>query len=229
MMNIERYAEDQLKRTDLSDNERQAVQGVYLVVKSWVEVAGNRVTRDFSKGARKDLERNHAVVFDPLETSLAKLKSARKPFWYITCQDNEGFMNLLSRPSQVAIFPEPEKFYIPESNNLSLKEQEDLVKVDQAEVLKAKMGIDGVEEVIDNVATNAGLVFAHFDKTGGKVRLHGKDYGYRYTRTNTLTVGSGVAAVGSFRGGSGLFVSGWDADDGHSYVWVSRLVVPAQE
>lgn len=185
------------------------------------------LVRNFTPGALKDLERNHGVVFDPLGASLAKLVIARKQFWHITNRDNQDFMNLVSRPTQIAIFPDRKQFYVPESNNLSLDNQRELLKVDLAEVVKRKWGIGGVEEVIDNVATHAGLVFAHFDKTSGKVRLHGKDYEYRYGRTETPTVGSLVADVGSFYAGRGLSVNDWNRGEGFGLVWAVRLVVPA--
>lgn len=186
------------------------------------------VTR-FTNGALKDIERNHGAVFDPLETSLARLVSARKPFNYIVHQYSDEFMNVTSRPSQVVIFPEPEKFYVPESNNLSLADQRSLQAVDTQEILKKKWGIGGVEEVIDNVATHSGLFFAHFAKTGGKVRLHGEDYGFRFARTETPTVGSRVASVGHFHADDGLFVGHWCAGYGANDLWAVRLGVPAQD
>lgn len=187
------------------------------------------MVRNFALGALKDLKRNHAVVFEPLETSLAKLVSAKRPFWYVTNRDNPDFMNLVSRPTQIAIFPDSKQFYVPESNNKTLARQKELLEVDLAEVVKKKMDIGGVEEVIDNVATHAGLVFAYFDKSNGKVRLHGRNYGFRYARTETPTVGSYVAIVGNLRADSGLRVGDWDAGDGDGDVWAVRLVVPAQE
>lgn len=98
----------------ITDNTREAQ----------VAKTATSVTRDFSQGALKDLKRNKTYVFfDPFDTSLSRLVAANKPFWYLAQKDNISFMNTLSRPSQVAIFPEPARFYVPESNNLSLDGQ----------------------------------------------------------------------------------------------------------
>lgn len=91
------------------------------------------------------------------------------------------------------------------------------------------MRIGGVDMIIGDMATHAGLVFAYFDRTRRRVRLHGADYGYKYARTETPTVGSRVACVGDFFEVGGLDVNGWRRGDGDDDVWALRLVVPAQE
>lgn len=127
------------------------------------------IVRDFAASTIRDIERNHGVVFDPLETSLALLVAANRPFESITNIKikNPDFMNLVSRPTQIAIFPDPEQFYVPGSDNKKLEWQRRLLKVDEAEVIRKRWGIGGLELVIGDVATHAGLVFAYFDKTGG--------------------------------------------------------------
>lgn len=187
------------------------------------------LVRNFTVGAVKDIEKNHGVVLNPLEASLALLVAANRPFWFIANRDKPGFMNLVSRPTQIAIFPDPKQFYVPESNDKNLEIQRHFLKVDEAEVIRKKWGIGGLEAVIGDVATHAGLVFAYFDKTGRKVRLHGRNYGYRYARTETPTVGSCVAVVGGFDGTDGLDVDDWYRDRGLGFVWAVRLGVPTQE
>lgn len=188
------------------------------------------IVRQFNPAALRDLERNHAEVLDPLNVSLAGLVAAERPFWHITSRDDPNFMGLLSRSTQIAIFPQPEDLYVPGSNNLSLAQQKESLAVDEAEVVRnsRKMGIGGLRLVIGDVATHAGLVFAYFDRSGG-VRLHGADYGYRYARTETTTVGSFVADVGYFNEFDGLDVLDWLAGNGNPRVWALRLGVPAQE
>lgn len=142
-------------------------------------------------------------------------------------------MSLVSRPTQIAIFPQPADFYVPGSNNLSLAQQRELLAVDEAEAVRKKMGIGGLSLVIGDVATHAGLVFAYFDRSRG-IRLHGEDYGYRYARTETPTVNPHVASVGGFyeiyyNRFYGLRVVDFDASRGYPLVWAVRLGVPAQE
>lgn len=189
------------------------------------------IVGQFNPAALRDLERNHAVVLGPLDVSLAGLVAARRPFWHINNRSDAIFMGLRSRPSQVAFFPEPERLYVPGSNRKSLVEQEACLAADVAEVMnnRNKMGIGGVEWVIDNVATHAGLVFAYFDRSHGRVRLHGRDYGYKSARTETPTVGSVVAGVGYFDEIFGLGVDVWSRGDGGGSLWVVRLGVPAGE
>lgn len=186
------------------------------------------VTRDFSPGALKDLKRNKAYIFEnPLETSLSRLVAANKPFGYITNRNDTNFMNTMSRPSQIAIFPQPARFYVPESNNLDLDGQKRRIREDIEEEIKGRMRIGGVDMIMGDVATHAGLVFAYFDRNRRRVRLHGVDYGYNYARIEIPTPGSNVAHVGSFSGFSGLRVGGGGRGRGYVDVWALRLVVPA--
>lgn len=188
------------------------------------------VIKEFSQGTLKDLKRNKAYVFDhPLNTSLSRMVAANKQFWYITNRNDVAFMETLSRPSQVAIFPEPARFYVPESNNLSLEGQRRRLREDLEEEVMGRMRIGGVDMIMGDVATHAGLVFDYFDNTRRHVRLHGADYGYRYVRTETPTVGSSVAAVGHFYRVHGLSVDGFSRGHGNDDVWALRLVVPAKE
>lgn len=180
----------------------------------------------FTPGARKDLERNHFAIYGFNPVSIGGLRADGRPFWYITYQ-GDRFMNLLSRPSQIAIHPDPEQFYLPDSNYKSLSEQEAMIEEYAHEVLRGKKKIGGVEVIVGEAPDHVGVVFAHFDAT--EVRLHGKDYGYRYARTTTPTVGSGVAGVGSFGARGGLGVSGWGRVSGYGGVWAAPLVVPARE
>lgn len=187
------------------------------------------VVRDFAPGTVKDIKRNHGVILNPLETSLARLVDVGRSFRYIVNRTDPRFMNLISGSTQIVFFPDPRQFYVPDSNRKNLAAQEALLAVDEAEVIRGKWGIGGLKLVIGDVATHAGLVFAYFDKTGGKVRLHGGDYGYRFARTETPTFGSSVAGVGDFRKFRGLNVVVWRRGGGDGLLWAVRLGVPAQE
>lgn len=226
MMKVEQYLRRQTEDPSLDAAERTVIQDLLSQARKWNNEVN--MVREFSPGTLKDIERNHGVVFNPLEASLAKLVAAERPFWHITNRDNPDFMNLVSRPTQIVIFPQPTDFYVPESNNKSLDQQRELLAVDEAEVVKRRWGIGGLRLSIGDVATHTGFVFAYFDKTNHQVRLHGGDYGYRYGRTETV-VGSGVASVGLFNGVVGLGVGGWRAGRGFPDVWAVRLGVPAKE
>lgn len=181
------------------------------------------VIREFTAGTLRDIERNRGVVFNPLETFLARLREEGRPFAYITHEDDKQFMKLLSINSQVAILPVPNKFYVPESNNKGLKVQKVAQQVDLDEVIKKKFGIGGVDSIVGNAATDSGIAFAYFDLTKGRIRLFGRDYSYGWVRNTTPT------RVGRWREKEGLTVGDWASDDVDPEVWLYRLLVPAQE
>lgn len=237
-MQVERYLAEQAQDSRVDQAERIAIQELLSQTQEWNKA---NMVREFSPGTLKDIERNHGVVFNPLESSLAKLVAAKKPFWGFKNRDNPDFMNLVSRPTQIAIFPEPQDFYVPESNNLHLDQQRELLAVDEIEVVKKKMGIGGLRLIMGDVATHTGLVFAYFDRSeptdvmfaflyrSDGIRLHGADYDYRYARTETPTVGSRVACVGVFKKIAGLSVYDGHAGEGFRGVWAVRLGAPVQE
>lgn len=177
----------------------------------------------FSPEARTVLENAGYSIYGLTGQSIKTLREAGRKFWS-TWHKGHDFENLASRLSEVAIHPDPEQFYLPNSNKKTLSQQEELVGR-FSEQLRTDKEIKGVEAIIGGVADYTELAFAHLDRT--RERLFGEKYGYRYTRTNTPTVGSGVAIVGDFDARFGLYVSDWSRDDGDPRVWVSPLVVPA--
>lgn len=191
-------------------------------------------TRKFSKGTLRDLRRNNAVVYNPEETVLRFLQIAGFPregrrFRYRTSVYDEWFTGLLLEPSQVAIFPDPEQFYVPLSNDLSCGEQRLAQITDMEEVVNKKMGIGGMKSVMGDLATHAGLIIAHLDKTNWQVHLHGKNYGKHNTRTETMTVNTETATVGYPFARLGVEIGSYPLSRGDSNLWVVRLGVPVQE
>lgn len=191
-------------------------------------------TRKFSEGTLRDLRRNNAVVYNPEETVLRFLRIAGFPrngrkFRYRTSVYDEWFTGLLLEPSQVAIFPDPEQFYVPLSNDLSSGGQRLAQITDMEEVVNKKMGIGGIESVMGDLPTHAGLIIAHLDKTDRQVYLHGKNYGKRTARTETRTINSETATVSWPFARLGVEIGSYPLSPGNSNLWVVRLGVPVQE
>ena len=145
-------------------------------------------------------------------------------------------LRLLKAPSikgQVAIYPDPERFFVRNSGNKNLPAQEKLAKEDGQE-LRKRLGLKGndVDVIIpDQASTLTGLTFQNLDETtkkGKGVWLFGKEYGYLYgtTKNPVNESGSRVAIVGNAgpdRGGIGIVIR--SAGDCVDDVRVIRLVV----
>lgn len=189
--------------------------------------------RDFAAGTVRDIERNYGVVLNPFNVSLARLVADKRPIWQISNGGNPDFMNLVSRSTQIAIFPYDGNLYVPGSDNLSLDQQRELLAVDEAEVIRKQMGIGGLRLIIGDIAIHAGLILAYFDITldskdySGRL-LHGRSYANGFAITDTPTQYSNVAVV-SFHGFMGLHVDDCDARYGRPNVLAVRLGVPAQD
>lgn len=145
----------------------------------------------------------------------------------------DGGDRLLKEPSiiaQVAIFPDPEKFFVPNTARKALSTQEKLTKKD-AEELRQRTGLRNIDEIIpDQASTLTELTFKYFDETteeGNGVWLFGQDYGNRYGITKNPVDKSSfnVAAVGYAHPTLGLIVDSWPIGGGFGRLRVVRLVV----
>ncbi len=175
----------------------------------------------FSAEQREALEKQGFVIYGLTGQSIKTLRDAGRKFWSTWHQDPQfaDFEALGSMHSEVAI--NPNKLFLPNSNNKTLKQQEDMV-----EKFSQKLGkkVQGVKAVIGQASDYEELAFAHLDAT--KDYLFGAKDNYDYARTKTSTSGSHVADVGDFRADSGLYVGRWYADVGDDLVHAAPLVVP---
>ncbi len=195
------------------------------------EVIGEAIK--FTDEERKALVDDGAVIYLPTGETIKAQKSARRPFWYIADGFKENGVNRLtefpSRPIEVAIYPDPERFFVPESNSKTTDQQIALVEQD-AHALRERLGLPNIGEVLPESSEATEVLFKHFDATG--VRILGQDYmkdGYwSYIRTNTPTnkEGSGVAFVGGWDAADGLDVFDWLRDASDVYFHAARWVVP---
>lgn len=179
--------------------------------------------RKFSDKTKDVLKKEGYLVYQLTGQSIKSLREAGKPFWSTWHRDYPDFENLTSRLSEVAINPDPKKFFLPKSNNKTLTEQERMIE-DYSKQLAKK--VVGVKAILGEAPDYAELAFAHLDAIGEY--LFGKKYNYDYTRTKTITTSPSVAGIGDFDAGSGLSVDYWNGDDSNSSLWAVPLVVPTQ-
>lgn len=173
----------------------------------------------FSQEAREALEKQGFVIYGLTGQSIRSLRDSGHKFlstWYKGLPDFEA---LGSMHSEVAI--NPNKPFLPKSNNKTLTQQEEMVGKFSEELGKK---IKGVKAIIGQAPDYVELAFVHQDST--KEYLFGAKNNYHYARTKTPTSSSNVVHVGYFNAGHGLGVRDWDRDFGRDVMHAAPLVVP---
>ena len=172
----------------------------------------------FSQEAREALEKQGYIIYGLTGASIKSQREAGRPFRTPLLADHTGFTALQSMQSEVSI--NPDKLFLPESNNRTLAKQEEMVDKFSQELNEK---VPGVKAIIGQAPDYVELSFQHFDAT--KDRLFGEKYGYNYTRTKTPTDDTYVAGVGGFEVLNGLNIGRW-APDGFISRGISLYVVP---
>lgn len=178
-------------------------------------------TLKFTDEQREALTARGLVVYELTGQSIASQRVRGSRFWTDWHKSYPKFEALTSRLSEVAFNPDPEKFFLPKSNNKTLSQQEELVGEFSQRLQK---DVKGIGAIIGDAPDYVELTFGYKGEHGS---LFGERYGFRYTRTRT-SVGSVVACVGDFGPDSGLGVRGWNPAGGRGSVWAAPLVVPAE-
>lgn len=173
----------------------------------------------FSAEQREALEKQGFVIYGLTGQSIKTLRDSGRKFWSTWHNSLLDFETLGSMQSEVAI--NPNKPFLPKSNNKTLTQQEEMVEKFSRELGK-KVG--GVKAIIGQAPDYVEIAFAHLDAT--KDYLFGAKDNYDFARTKTPAGSSDVANVGDFLADSGLYVSHWNADDGGGSVHAAPLVVP---
>lgn len=187
----------------------------------------------FTDEEREALVGDGAVLYLPTGETIQAQRAARRPFWYVADGYKEGGRNRVtefpSRLIEVAIYPDPERFFVPATASKTTDQQIALVEQD-AHALRERLGLPNIGQVLPEASEATEVLFKHFDATG--VRILGQDYmrnGYwSYIRTSTPTnkEGSRAARVGDWRAASGLRVDDRHRDDGDVDIHAARWVVP---
>lgn len=188
--------------------------------------------RPFTSEEEKVLRRDKATILSlDGEKTIKDQMAARGMFRYVY-DGGDRLLKASSVITQVAIYADPRRFFVPNSGNKGLPAQEKLAEEDGRE-LRERLGIkDGSLDVVipEQASTFTGLIIKYLDETakkGKKVWLFGTDYGRLYGRTeNSINEsGSRVARVGIAESGDGIVVFGWPRDRGYELIRVVRLIV----
>lgn len=182
-----------------------------------------RTRRPLTAEEKEALRREGLTAVYPLtEETIADQRKKGRKFWYVTGSDNNSLLIVRSLIGDVAVDPRPDKFFLPKSNKLTLDRQLEMVS-EFSYKLQRKLKTDSIEAILGQAPDYTELAFAHLDAVGE--RFFGQNYGYNYARTQTPTVGSSVANVGSFGAGGGLVVRGLHRGYGLVSVFAVPLVV----
>ncbi|MCL4354233.1 hypothetical protein M1349_02045 [Patescibacteria group bacterium] len=177
--------------------------------------------KEFGEEERVALIKAGAVIYTLKKETIQDQIDLGRPFWHIA---NGGIGLLESQPklTQVAVFPDYKNFYIPNSGEKTLEEQEKLAKQD-AEKLRLELGINGITEIIPSEASAlTQLVFMHLDKTGEWL------FGHFFGRTNnSMQDKMSTAIVGNVYPEAGLHVNDWPKNGKDKNILAVRFIVPA--
>ncbi len=187
----------------------------------------------FSDEERRVLISSGAKLYLPRGETVKAQLAASRPFSDITHGYQENGRNRLSefpaRPIEVAIYPQPENFFVPDSLNKTTDEQIALIETD-AQLLREELGLPNITEVLPEVSEATEVLFKHFISTG--MRILGNEYttdgklSLIRTSTPINEDGSDVAYVGAWDRYRGLSVGGWYRNQSYNLISVARWVVP---
>lgn len=192
----------------------------------------------FTDEERQVLLEDGALVYqlrgETIKIQRENQERKKKPsFWYIT-NESEKLTGRRSKLSEVAIYPDPERFFIEGTGGNNLIEKEEIVKED-AQKERKRLGLSGITVVIPGeAATLTEVTFKHLDQTGKWLfgeeyaQFHRLQFIYGATKSPTDLIGSEVAAVGYANPIYGLSIRGWYIDRSIASVWAVRLIVPSQ-
>lgn len=190
----------------------------------------------FTNETERILKEDGAKVYELGRTTINTQRDAQrakgKPsFWYVT----DGGDSRPSRLSQVAIYSDPERFFVPNTGGKNLTAQEKLVKKD-AEDLRKRLKSEDIDEVIpEEASTLTEVTFMYLDETGEWLfsetyaRAHNLNFVYGRTKNPTKFshgVVSDVADVGGALPVGGVSVRSWHRGGGRDDILAVRLVMP---
>ncbi|OGD96799.1 hypothetical protein A3F02_00225 [Candidatus Curtissbacteria bacterium RIFCSPHIGHO2_12_FULL_38_9b] len=197
-----------------------------------------RLRESFTDTEWEALIADGALIYRPLAQTIPtqrekQTKKGKKSFSYVV--DAGDRINAVpSRPVEFAIYPAPDRFFVPGSFDRSVKQEERDVAGD-AQDLRERLGLENITEIIpDEASTLSDITFQHLDATGRWLfgpeyaKAQGLDWVYGRTKNATNPAGSLVADVGNAKADNGLDVGGWDRDYGRRNVGAVRLVVPVE-
>lgn len=182
---------------------------------------------NWSDQEKSILIRDGAVIYRTVgETLFQQRQIGRRFWWQQTNYVIDGKYRLLdfpSRISEVAIYPDPERFFVSGTFNKSKRAQEAIIAKDACE-LRNRLGIGNLDEILPEASEVMEILFQHLEATLKETRLSGRDFSNRWIRTDTpISVGR-LARIGFF--GTTPQIRGWFTDRGLPDLGAVRWIVP---
>ncbi len=138
---------------------------------------------------------------------------------------NPQLDNLTAEPAILAFKIDPSQFYLRGSQNIPFEDRVKLLPEEQERVDKEYPSA-GLIVRVGHFPEWPELALMHFKKTG--VRIHGKDYGYNWTWTDTYESdqpGARRAVAGYWNATNGFLGDFWDPGNVDPGVGLAPLVV----
>lgn len=152
------------------------------------------------------------AVYETSGRTPGSLREEGMKYWYL----NSGLENLTAGPALLAFKKAPKEFYLRGSQDIPWEDQLGLLGDRRLKVERDYPGA-GLITRVGHFPEWPELALVHFKATG--VRIHGKDYGFNYTATDTYE---------SEKQGADRAIAGyWDETNGfHGYFWHPDVVGP---
>lgn len=147
------------------------------------------------------MRRDGYAVYDTTGRTPASLKTDGMRYWFL----NDKLADITAPQALLAFKKAPSELFLPGSSNIPHDEQVKLLPEEQANV-DAKYPGAGLVVDEGELPEWTELAWTHFQATGRKVRLFGKDFGYYLTWTKTYENNQQGAHRASF--------GDWDETDG---------------
>ncbi|MBI2049503.1 hypothetical protein HYT32_01125 [Candidatus Roizmanbacteria bacterium] len=185
--------------------------------------------RPFTDQEKEALKNDGAVIYELSEETIEDQLRAGKPI-SLTKDIGDRVLKLPSMSGEVAIYPSPIKFYIPDSRNKTLQNQEELAKRDSRQ-LRRRLGHDSLTVIIpEQASTLTQIAFKHYDETGVWL-FHESIYYtnirgvYGRTKNPVNSTGSKTADVGHLDTEEGFRVRSLIRNYGSRNTLVVRVIV----
>src|SRR3989344_5156354 len=171
-------------------------------------VTSERITlrESFTDTEKEALIADGALIYIPKGETIptqgeAQTRKGKPSFWFVV-EAGHLVLAVPSRQVEMAIYPVPDKFFVPNSFDRSVEKQEEAVEKDAAD-LRKRLCQESIGEIIpDEASTLTDITFQHLDATGkwlfgpDYVKAQELDWVYGRTKNPTNKAGSNVACVG---------------------------------
>ncbi|MBI2031480.1 MAG: hypothetical protein HYT08_02585 [Candidatus Levybacteria bacterium] len=185
-----------------------------------VEVVRSPLSPEIQKLV-EHMEKDGFAVYETSGKTPASLRGEGMKYWYL----NPTLEDLTAEPALLAFSKDPAEFYLKGSQDIPYEDQLVLLEERKMKVERDYTGA-GLVTRVGHFPEWPELALKHFKKTG--VRVHGKDYGYNYTWTDTYEndqPGASRAIAGRWPGTRGFDGGFWNPD----YVSPRLRLVPLVE